>query len=240
MGPRHLVTGVLCFSVVTGASSGQQPTRDALSIADGVIIDGKVTDRSGQPLSAVSVDALPEGGGRATRATTDRGGVYHLEGLPEGTYRLDFSLPGFSGLRRNHVRANSDRRVGVDVVLSVRPLCECVTSGPPADAVIIRGQVVDEAGWPLAHTRLQLAGPKRQETAYADSEGRFRLRPPAEGNWSIVASDSGFAPVTQRISKATTAPLIFRLRFVGSRNLPDSEVFNHQCPCPEYFVFEER
>ena len=238
MGPRYLLTGALCLSVVMGASSGQQPTKGARSVPDALSIDGKVTDRIGHPLPGAAVVAVPQGGGQATHATTDGGGAYYLEGLSEGSYRVDFSVPGFGGLRQNHVRPSSDGRVRADIVLFVRPLCECVNSGPAAAAVIVPGQVVNEAGWPLPHARIQLVGQKVMETIYANSAGRFRVRPPAEGNWSIVASDSGFASVTQRISKTTKAPVVFRLRFADSRDLPDTEGFNHQCACPGYFVEE--
>jgi hypothetical protein len=42
----------------------------------------------------------------------------------------------------------------------------------------------------------------------------------------------------QQISKATTAPLVFRLQFVGTQGLPDIEGFNRECPCPEYLAVE--
>ena len=238
---RHLVITALCLIAVTGTTSGRQRTTSARSGADAPVIDGLVTDRAGQPLPGVSVDAVPEGGGRAMHATTDRSGAYHLEGLSEGTYRIDFSLGGFVGIRRNHVRpVVSGGPVRADVVLSVRPVCECVANGLAPGPVAILGQVVDDAGRPLPHARLGFAGPRHQETAYADGEGRFQVRPPAEGRWSIVVSHSGFAPATRQISTATPAPVVFRLSFVGTRDLPEQEVFNDACSCPEYFVVEER
>lgn len=220
-------------------SAGGARTGAAISVQDPVIIEGEVKDRAGQLLPGVSVTPLPEGGGRATHATTDREGTYHLDGLPEGTYRIDFELPGFTGIRRNHVIVGRDASTRVDAVLSVRPLCECLSSGVPTVPRGVPGQVVDEAGRPLPHARLEIAGPKLKETAYADREGRFLLRPPVEGTWPIVASDSGFAPVRQQISNATTSPLVLQLRFVGAQGLPAIEGFNDECPCPEYFAVEQ-
>jgi hypothetical protein len=72
-----------------------------------MIIEGEVKDRMGQRLSGVLVVMLPEAGGPATQTTTDRNGAYHLEGLSEETYRIDFALPGFEGFRRNRVRLDS-------------------------------------------------------------------------------------------------------------------------------------
>ena len=81
---------------------------------------------------------------------------------------------------------------------------------------------------------------KRRLSTRLASDGRFTIRPPAEGTWSIVASDSGFAPVTKQISKTTAGPLIFRLQFVDSRDVPDMEAFNHECRCPRYFGVQDR
>jgi hypothetical protein len=174
------------------------------------------------------------------RATTDRDGAYYFEGLSEGSYRVDFSLGGFSGIRHNHVRPASSGSPRGDLALSLRPVCECITSGPAAGPVIISGQVVDEAGRPLPRARVTMTASNRHETAYADGEGRFRVRPPAGGTWSLGASDSGFAPVTQQVSTATATPLVIRLSFVGTRDLADTEGFDHECSCPQYFVFGER
>ena len=197
------------------------------------IITGNVEDQIGQPLSGASVIAIPARGGLAMRAMTDRDGGFVLEGLSPGTYRVDVSLAGFAGWRQNHVQVG-EGSMQVRAVLSIRPLCECITAGFPAGPRTIPGQVVDEADRPLPHARVEFVGPRGREQAHVGDDGRFLVSPPAEGTWSVVASDSGFASVTQRISRATPAPLVFRLRFVGTRGLPDIEGFNRGCACPEY------
>jgi hypothetical protein len=239
---RQVARTLLCLSVVLEASAGgtrTTRTTAAISVAAPAMIEGEVKDRSGQPLPGASVIALPERGGLATHTATDRDGGYHLEGLSQGIYRVDVSLRGFDGSRQNHVRVGADDSIRVDAVLSVRPLCECISSRlPPAGPRSVPGQVVDEAGRPLPHARLEFVGPNRRETAYAHSEGRFLVSTPAGGTWSMVASDSGFASVMQQISTATTAPLVFRLRFVGTQGLPDIERFNRECPCYEFIAVE--
>lgn len=232
---RQFATGLLCLAAILEASSGGARTRAAIAVQDLVVIAGEVRDRAGQVLPGVTVTILPDGGGRTTYTTTDRDGRYHLDGLPDGTYRIDFELPGFSGIRRNHVVVGRDGSARVDAVISVRPQCECLSSGFKTVPRDVFGQVVDEAGRPLPHARLEVAGPKRWEIAYADAEGRFRFRPPVEGTWPIVASDGGFAPARQQISSATTGPLVLQLRFLGTQGLPDTE-FNTECDCPEYFA----
>jgi hypothetical protein len=237
MGLRQFARWLLCLGAILEAFSWGSRTHAAISGQDPLIIEGEVKDIVGQLLPGVSVTMLPEGGGRATQVTTGRDGRYRLEARPE-IYRIDFELLGFTGVRRNHVLAGPNGRARIDAVLVARPLCECVTSGLRL-LPDVSGQVVDEGGQPLPHARLEIAGAKRKETAYADSEGRFRVRPPAEGTYSLVASDSGFAPVVQPISKSTTA-LELRLQFVGTQDLLDTERFNHECACPEYFVLSRR
>jgi hypothetical protein len=238
MGLRQFVGAVLCLGVVQTPLVGAR-TRAAVSTADPVIIEGHVKDEAGQPLPGVSVVVLPQHGGEAARTTTDHDGLYHVGGLSsEETYRVDFSVGGFHGTRQNHVRPGSDGRARVDVILVLRPVCECVQKEPSPRNV--RAQVVDEVGHPLPYALVELTGPKGRITSWADSDGFFLVSPPADGTWSIVASDSGFAPVMHQISKATTGPLTFRLRFVATRELPGTEQFNRGCECPGDLALELR
>jgi hypothetical protein len=192
---------------------------------------GTVRDAAGGPLLGASVIALPEGGGVATRTVTDREGNYRLA-LAEGTYRIDFSLLGFAGTRRNHVRRGLSGIGHLDAILAIRPICECISGDPSARQ--IPGRVVDTAGHPLPHARLEIIGPKLGEVAYADGEGRFQVKLPVSGVWSLVASDSGFRSLTQHISAATAAPVILSLAFSGTDAVPDTERFNTDCRCDRY------
>lgn len=230
MGLRQGLGTVLCLGVVLQTPLAGARTRAAVSTADPVIIEGHVKDEAGQPLPGVWVVVLPQQGGVAARATTDQEGVYHVGGLSEETYRVDFSLSGFQGTRQNHVRPGAEGRARVDAILVLKPVCECVQREPSPRNV--RAQVVDDVGHPLPHALVELTGPKGQVTTWADDDGFFLVSPPTDGTWSIVASDSGFTPVMHQISKATTGPLTFRLRFVGTRELPGIQQFNRGCECP--------
>ena len=197
-------------------------------------VEGTVSDEAGQQLAGVFVLALPERGGTTIRATTDSGGAYHLTGLSDEPYRLDFWLQGFQGVRHNHVHPGLEVRTRIDAVLLVRPQCECVRSGPSPTSRKIAGQVVDDGGRPLPHAVVEFAGPVRREKAWADEERQFKVSPPADGSWSLVASDGAFASESRTVSAKTTGPLTFRLRFVGSEQLPPTERFHSGCACPEY------
>ena len=70
------------------------------------------------------VTTVPQNGGLAHTVTTDRGGVYRLEALPDDTYRVDFELRGFDIVRRNHVTVVAGAPARADVLLHVRPVCD--------------------------------------------------------------------------------------------------------------------
>src|SRR4051812_17534453 len=96
---RKVAGTLLCLSAVLATSSRGRQTSAAMSVTASTIIEGEIKDQGGQPLPGASVMALPERGGLATQTTTDRDGRYDLEGLSQGTYRVDVSLFGFSGWR---------------------------------------------------------------------------------------------------------------------------------------------
>ena len=234
MTARPLATVILGIVLCSGGAGPNERT-----IMDGAFatgrIGGRVRDTIGQVLPGVTITVMPNRGGRARQTITDRDGVYRLEGLPDDTYRIDFLLAGFDLVRENHVRAGADPQVDVDATLAVSAVCECVNSGLSTTAEPIAGQVVDNQNRPLPHARLDVVSPARRETAYTDSDGRFYVRLPLDGAWPITASDTGFASVTEQISKASSGPLVLKLRFEDSGSLPRRERFRLGCLCPEYF-----
>lgn len=189
---------------------------------------GVVSDAAGQRIPGVTVTAIPESGGQARQATSDSDGTYRFDGLPDGIYRVDFGLRGFDRIRRNRVSVRHDAAVRVDAKLRVRSLCECVSPGVPSPWAQRAGQVVDNAGHPLPHARIELVG---REVAYADREGRFLLRLPVNETWVLAASDTGFRRVTQQVSGADAASAVLSLEFGGTASVPDEERFGG-CECP--------
>lgn len=87
-------------------ADGQRITDLTVRLARGAVITGRVTDRSGQPVSLVQVvavrAALANGPGGTARSTddvvlTDDRGAYRIYGLEPGTYLLA-ALPGSTTL----------------------------------------------------------------------------------------------------------------------------------------------
>ena len=200
--------------------------------AQSATIAGVVSDLLGQVIQGVTVTATPESGGLSRHTRTSSEGTYRFEGLPDGTYRVDYELRGFDVVRRNHVRVRRDAEAKVDVALPVRAICECITVEPPSPWAQRAGQVIDKTGHPLPHARVELVG---RQVAYTDSEGRFLIRVPVNETWPLTATDSGFRTVTQHVSGADAATVVLSLEYVGATSVPDLERFGG-CECDGYLL----
>ena len=218
--------GTLWLAIVLGSSCARDaPVPNAagepqVALPTKVALMGRVEDSRGNDAANVTVMALPERGGLATRTATGRDGVYRFEELPAGTYRVDFEPGFFEVVRRNHVRVRPDEATTVDAALTVGAICECIYLGLSAAPQPLAGLVVDESGAPLPHARLEVFTTGGRYVNYTDREGRFLIRVPADGSWQLAVSDSGFATVNQQLSPASTEPVVVKLPFVGTQNVP--------------------
>lgn len=147
-------------------------------------LEGLVTEeQGGAPLESVEVllraNALSTLD-RTLSATTDAEGHYRLGPMPPGLYDVFFHKPRYLS---HDVSAHAVRASGsLDVVL--------------APALLVEGQVVDEAGQPVpkAHVRLRSKEVIEDEEDFrtvadedADEAGRFVLDAPEPGPWTIEA-----------------------------------------------------
>jgi hypothetical protein len=230
---RKFARTAVWLSVVLQVPAAETWTHVRVSVAAGEI-EGTVKDEAGQQLPGVFVVAMPQRGGMAIRTTTGSDGAYGLGGLADEPYRVDFWLAGFQGTRHNQVQPGFRTWTRIDAVLLLAPVCECVQGAPSPASRRVTGRVVNDVGHPLPHALLEFVGLPGRAKTWADEEGAFLVSPPADGSWSVVASDSGFASVSQRVTVETTGPLVFRLRFVSTQELPHTEWFNRGCFCPEY------
>jgi Carboxypeptidase regulatory-like domain len=220
--PAVCLAAVLLPSVLSDAGIAQSPS-----------ISGRVVDAIGRPIAGVSVMTIQESGGNPALETTGSDGTYQFKGLRDGSYRIDFQIQWYDVLRRNHVRVRANSTAVADATLTLSAIdCECVNVVPPTSIRERVGQVADESDRPLAHARLQIVTPTYQEVAFADSEGRFRVRVPVNKSWSLTASDSGFGAVTQQVSGDAEDPVTFRLPRSSTMNLPDIQQLNNGgCRC---------
>ncbi len=181
-------------------------------IAQSARIAGVVRDGIGGGIPDVSVTTISQSGGLLRHTMSGSDGSYRFDGLPDGTYRVDFQLRGFELVRRNHVRVSRNAGAPIDAVLALRAICECIAREPPSPWTQRPGQVIDKTGRPLPHARIQLVG--REET-YTDNEGRFFIRVPVYEKWPLTASDTGFRSVTEQVSGADSATVVLSLEYRG-------------------------
>jgi outer membrane cobalamin receptor len=107
---------VLCVAPPAGAAQ-------AVGVGQ---VSGVVTDPTGAPLPGVLVEV--EGlAGRST--TTDDGGRYRIDGVPEGPCTVRFSLPNFVTLRRRLVPVQPGAETTADVTLLVAASASVVVTG---------------------------------------------------------------------------------------------------------------
>jgi hypothetical protein len=191
-----------------------------------------VSAGGGHVLAGVTVTTTPESGGLSRHTKTGSDGTYRLAGLRDGTYRVDFELAAHDVVRRNHVLVHHDTEARVDADLPVRALCECISIPPPSPWAQRVGQVVDKAGNPLPHARVELVG---REWAFTDSEGRFLIRLPVNETWPLTVTDTGFRSVTQHVSGADAATLVINLEYAEATGAPGVER-SGGCECDGFLI----
>ncbi len=129
---------------------GREPETTALALAEGRRVEGTVTavDREGaRPFEGAVVRATregAEGAGWAARVTADGG--FTLEGLEEGTYRIEVSESGYESVHRVGIGAGA---TGVSLSLRALASVEGVVrndrgAGEPGAVVVLAGSGV----WP--------------------------------------------------------------------------------------------
>ncbi len=132
---RTLITaGVIVLLLVPGLAFAQ------------ATIAGVVRDSSGAVLPGVIVEgASPALIEKARIGISDGTGQYRITDLPPGTYRLTFTLPGFSTVVREGLGVSGSGAIPVNVELRVGALQETVTvsgASPIVDTQTVRREIV--------------------------------------------------------------------------------------------------
>jgi hypothetical protein len=83
-------------------------------------LTGNVTDRTGAAVPAAKIDALNVATGIARQTVTDERGVYLINNLQEGEYRVTISAASFGTVAKSNVRlvSNTVRRVDAELELA--------------------------------------------------------------------------------------------------------------------------
>src|SRR5262245_36100973 len=82
-------------------------------------LTGRVTDPSGAVAPGVSINVVQTGTNFEFTALTNAEGIYRVQSLQPGTYRISFEMPGFKRVVREAVELRVGDTLPVDVVLQV-------------------------------------------------------------------------------------------------------------------------
>jgi hypothetical protein len=108
-------------------------------------IAGEVADETGGVLPGVTVTATSPTAIVPRTTVTDGQGLYTLTALVPGTYAVEYSLPGFSVVRREGVVLSAGFTANIDTVLAVGGLEETITvtgATPTVDVQNVQTQPV--------------------------------------------------------------------------------------------------
>lgn len=83
----------------------------------GSSLQGTVTDESGGVVAGVSVTLINVATNNNLTTTTNNNGVYRFNALPQGTYKVTLTQPGFSKKVVDNVVINAESTQGLDVTL---------------------------------------------------------------------------------------------------------------------------
>ena len=100
------------------------------ALAQGVqtgAVSGLVTSLDRQALPGVTVTVVSTALQGEREAITDSNGIYHLTGLPPGTYRVAFAIAGFQPAEREGVQVNIGAVASIDATMSLESFQQAVT-----------------------------------------------------------------------------------------------------------------
>jgi subtilisin family serine protease/subtilisin-like proprotein convertase family protein len=150
----------------------------------GFAVKGRITTVNGTPINNVRIS---RGGGTVT-ATTNLNGEYTLSAVPNGTFFVVPSRPGFTftPASRSITVRNADL-LNVDFIA--------------VQGVTISGRVINTNSQPLGGVRIERTGNGDPAVAVTNAEGRFVFNSVPAGTYNIrpVAKNYAFTPAFQNV-----------------------------------------
>ena len=198
--------------VLLGACAAAQGPANAAGPMKHAVIDGTVTkDPGGEPVKKALIELIAENqaeGGDYT-AVTGADGVFHVEGILPGRYRLFIERTGFLEVDKH--RPRTEGRV---LTLAAGQELKDVVIRLQA-AAVVRGRVTDEDGEPMpnaqvavlrrtfvsGHNHLEQVGAER-----TNDLGEYRIASLPAGNYYVCVSPSpDFKSLIEAVGAAASA-----------------------------------
>ncbi len=158
-----------------------------ISLAKGETLTGTVVDSHGDPVADATIRAILNeawaGNAQPVDGVTNGEGHYHLDGLEAGTYMANVASPD-----GEHASAS------VTVLPGLNRLDFTFPGGE------VEGRVLDRDGAPISGAAASLQSvdrPGMPYTATTATDGTFRLRAVADGDYFLGAEAEGFAAPAQ-------------------------------------------
>jgi protocatechuate 3,4-dioxygenase beta subunit len=169
------------------------------TLETGGTISGTVTDTSGLPLAGITVVAYPSAGGTGHGMTTNQSGVFVINNLPLGSYKVSAFLDSRSGGGENYITKYYNNKLNSASADQVT----LTANSPTANGInftleiggVISGRVLDENGQPIARAYVwaSLFGTDNSQGSgvYTDSSGNYHIKGLPSGNYRICANCTG-------------------------------------------------
>lgn len=174
----------------------------------GVRLHGKVTGPNGAPLSDVTVQVTPSGGGTfgrtgsIPRTTTDANGEYVLEALEAGEENVEFTHAKHVSTRKAVTLKGRETRLDVQLSGGQR----------------VTGVVVTDSGMPVAEADVRAYAPGGwSRSGRTDASGTFVLDSLEPARYRFFASKSGYADGSlEDVDISSGTPIRIELRTGGT------------------------
>jgi hypothetical protein len=168
------------------------------------VFSGTVTDRFATPAANVSVTLSSVDRVLQTKSSTN--GQFRFQGVPQGTYDLEFANPGFIKQKVSvDLSTGSAQSPTIVLQLSSQPNMDycgphpSITYDPPDSKNLKLAGVVRayEDLRPRAHAELALwrdDDPQTKATAFTDAKGTFKVDTLPPGRYHLKVSLKGYLP----------------------------------------------
>src|SRR5262245_16317647 len=98
-------------------------------------IVGNVTDPRAAVIVGAAATVRNEGPGDSLRPPTDERGYYEIDRLPDGTYTVEITTPGFKSYTQQHIVLETRQTMRIDVTLTVGEVTQRVEVAGEAPVV---------------------------------------------------------------------------------------------------------
>jgi len=176
---------VLAITVLSSlAAFAQEPAAQTKDNA----ISGRVVSESGQPLPGVNVSLSAFGGPGGHRTTTDNEGLFRVQGLDAGMYRVFLSAPGY--VAQFPSESTPTYRAGDRAELTL------------IKGAVIAGTITNIAGEPVVNISVRayqirdtegnkIARPAFAQPKFTDDRGYYRIYGLQPGTYIVAAGGQG-------------------------------------------------